>query len=300
MTETNYSAPNQTIVEYVNNSAPVVEAPAPTEAPVEEAAPVEETAPVEAAPETAPEPEEDPKFASRFAALTKKEREIIQRERAFKEQQAKLQAYEKAMQKAKENPLEYLQAAGLTLEEALSQIINEGKEPTEQDRLNSIEQKIKDYEEHQKQLQLRAQEYRKQQELAAIHNDIKAFVDQNEEQYELIKAYNNIDLVWSVIERTYLETGGKVHLTTEQACQAVEEQLLSEKMEELELARKLKKLQAKLAPEVSTESKQQPVSKTVSPTLTNSGGTVSTSPPRKFKTREESLADAARLLKWKD
>jgi len=298
MTETNYSAPNQTIVEYITNSAPVAEAPTTTETP-EEAAPAEETTAttVETAPE--PEPEEDPKFASRFAALTKKEREIIQRERAFKEQQAKLQAYEKAMQQAKQNPLEYLQAAGLTLEEALQQIINEGKEPTEQDRLSSVEQKIKDYEEHQRQLQIRAQEYRKQQELATIHKEIESFVEQNEEQYELIKAYNNIDLVWNVIERTYMETGGKVHLTTEQACQAVEEQLLSEKMEELELARKLKKLQAKLAPEVSAESKQQPVSKTVSPTLTNSGGTVSTSPPRKFRTKEESLAEAAKLLKWK-
>ncbi len=151
MTETNYSAPNQTIVEYVNNSAPVAEAPAETtsvETPV--ATPETPETPVAATPET-DKPEKDPKLASRFAALTKKEREIIQREKAFKEQQAKLQAYEKALQQAKQNPLEYLQAAGLTLEEALSQIINEGKEPTEQDRLSSIEQKIKDYEEQQKQ-----------------------------------------------------------------------------------------------------------------------------------------------------
>lgn len=247
------------------------------------------------------EKQEDPKFAARFAALSRKEKELMQRERQFKENQAKLAAYEKALQTAKQNPLEYLQAAGLTLEEALQQIIAQDEPETEQSRLKAIEKKVQEYEEgirRQREAQMEAQ---KQYELNQIKQTISQYVDENAETYELIKEYNAIDDVWSVIERTFIETGGKVHLTIEQASKAVEDHLFKEAEQEAQRIARLKKLQKNIQQSSSVDSvqvsKEEKVSKP-SPTLTNQSVSTSTE-PKKFKTREESLAEAAKLLRWK-
>ena len=303
MTEVEYPGTNPVVTELVptakDNAPPITEQVAETLVVGLGTDPATSTDNAIEEPVVDPEKE---KFASRFAALSRKEKELQQRERSFKENQAKLQAYEKALAEAKNNPLEYLQAAGLTLEEALSQILNQDKEPTEVDRVQAIEKKIADYENEQKQLAIRAQEYKKQQELNAIHEDINKFVADNSEQFELVQAYNAIPDVWAVIERTFIETQGKVLLTKEQACQAVEEQIYEEKKQEAERLARIKKL-SKQMPLTSAghveDSNPKSVSKTVSPTLTNNSGATSTA-PKKFKTREESLAEAAKLLVWKE
>lgn len=262
---------------------------------------------LDATPPPAEEPkveqnQEDPKFAARFAALSRKEKELIQREKQFKENQAKLAAYEKALQSAKQNPLEYLQAAGLTLEEALQQIIAQDEPITEQTRLKAIEQKIQEYEETVKKQRQTQVEAKKAHELNQIKQTIAAYVDQNAETYELIKEYNAIDDVWSVIEKTFIESKGQIHLTIEQASKAVEDYLFEEAAKEAERIARLKKLQKNhqlSSPVDSLEvSKEEKVSKP-SPTLTNQSVSTSTEAPKKFKTREESLAEAAKLLKWK-
>ena len=305
MTEVVYADSN-VVVEQVpmarDNPTPIVEVLADNgkEAPgTEDAVSIEPATP----PEKTPEQLEQEKFASRFAALSKKERDLLQRERSFKENQAKMAAYETAVQKAKENPLAYLQAAGLTLEQALQQIINEGNPPTEVDRVASIEKKIADYEAAQEQLARRNAEYNKQQQLGKIHSQINMFVESNADQFELIREYKAIDTVWQVIERTYMETGGKVHLTQEQACQAVEDQLYEEAKQEAERHARIKKLtkQNSLTSVSHVEdSNPRSVSKTVSPTLTNGTAVADSAPPKRFKTTEESLAAAAKLLKWKE
>ena len=245
--------------------------------------------------------QEDPKFAARFAALSRKEKELINREKAFKENQVKLAAYEKALQSAKQNPLEYLQAAGLTLEQALEQIISKDEPITEATRLKQIEQKVHDYEEAIKKQREDQIEYEKSTQLNQIKQSINQFVNENAETYELIKEYNAIDDVWSVIERTFIESKGKTHLTIEQASKAVEDQLFEEANKEAERIARLKKLQKNQQVSSAIDSievsKLDKVSKTA-PTLTNQSVSAPTE-LKKFKTREESLADAAKLLKWK-
>jgi len=249
------------------------------------------------------EPKEDPKFSQRFAALSRKEKELVQRERSFKENQTKLQAYEKALAGAKSNPLEYLQAAGLTLEQALQQIINQdGDQPvTEAHRLQQIEQKIADYEKSQEELRVKNSANRKAFELDRIKGSINDFIQSNPETYELVKEYNAIEDVWSVIERTFIETSGQVHLTMEQASQAVEDQLLKEEELAQERRARIKKLNKNIQPSSAEESirvRTEDKVRIPSQTLTNQSVSASTE-PKKFKSREESLADAAKLLKWK-
>jgi hypothetical protein len=159
----------------------------------------------------------------------------------------------------------------------------------------------KDYEDAIKKQQEEQLEAQKHNQLSQIKESINKFINENAETYELIKEYNAIDDVWSVIERTFINSKGKTHLTIEQASKAVEDQLFEEANKEAERISRLKKLQKNpqaSSPEDSIEvSKLNKVSKPA-PTLTNQSVTAPTE-LKKFKTREESLADAAKLLKWK-
>jgi hypothetical protein len=247
-----------------------------------------------------PKPEEDPKFAARFAALSRKERDLINREKAAKQAQQEHVAFQEQLAVAKKDPIAYLQAAGFTLEQAVQQILAQGEEPTAEQKVaadvEKINAKIKAYEEAQQAAQQRANEVRKEQEESQILTGIKSFVEANEEKYSTIIAYDAISDVWEVIKKTYLETQGKVHLTEEQAAQAVEDHLLEEAKQEAARLKKVKKLQ------LLTESKQvsNPIEvRTVSPTLTNQSATSPVSTPQKLN-REQSLAAAAKLLKWKE
>lgn len=290
MTEPNIT--ESVVAQPTDNSQPVVEQ---VESSKQPEAPVEEVKSVETTKE-----EDDPKFAARFAALSRKERELLQKEQSIKQSQREYQAYQKAVQDAKNNPVAYLQAAGLTLEEAIQKIINEGKEPTPEEVLkkdvDSIKAEVEAYKKAAQEHQARQQEQRRQAEEQSILGNIKNFVESNPEKYELIMAYNAIPDVWEVIKRTYLETGGKVHLTEEQAAEAVENDLLEQAREEAKRVANLKKLQ--------TESNQVKVSNPkevskVSQTLTNQTATTPASPPKRLS-REDSIKEAAKLLKWKE
>lgn len=289
MTEPNIT--ESVVAQPTDNSQPVVEQ---VESSKQPETPVEEVKPVET------KEEDDPKFAARFAALSRKERELLQKEQSIKQSQREYQAYQKAVQDAKNNPVAYLQAAGLTLEEAIQKIINEGKEPTPEEVLkkdvDSIKAEVEAYKKAAQEHQARQMEQRKQAEEASILNNLKTYVESNPEKYELIMAYNAIPDVWEVIKRTYLETGGKVHLTEEQAAEAVENDLLEQAREEAKRVANLKKLQ--------TESNQVKVSNPkevskVSQTLTNQTATTPASPPKRLS-REDSIKEAAKLLKWKE
>lgn len=298
MTETNVT---EVLVQTpTNNSSTIVEEMPQTGTPLA-------TSNVDAAPPEPPveeEPKEDPKFAARFAALSRKEKELIQRERQFKENQAKLQAYEKAVATAKQNPIQYLQAAGLTLEEALQYVINdESPDPNSPEvKLKTIEQKIAAYENEMRVKAQQAQQAQINAQMIEFKNGINKYITDNSEQYELIKEHKAIDDVFNVMYRTWQETNGQVSLTLEQAAQAVEEQLLKEEEENAARLLRVNKLKSKFLPVSSTEgtvkvSNQDKVSKPA-PTLTNQSVSATTE-PRKFKSREESLAEAAKLLKWK-
>jgi len=246
-------------------------------------------------------PEEDPKFAARFAALSRKERDIVQREQSIKQAQKEHQAFQQQLLNAKKDPIAYLQAAGFTLEQAIKQVINEGEEPSPQEVLKTdvdqIKAEIDAYKKQQAEYAAKVQEHRKAQEEASIVEGLTGYIESNPEKYELIMAYGAINDVWNVIKRTYMETGGKVHLTQEQAAEAVENDLLEQAREEAQRTAKLKKLQPESTKLQVSNLKE--VSKTVSPTLTNQTSQ-STTLPQKRMTREESIAHAARLLKWTD
>jgi hypothetical protein len=298
--------------------------PEPTEPPVEtqgqEGAPKAEEKPAPQPPEKTEE-KEDPKFSARFAALTRKEREIVQKERQLKEISAKVQAYEKALQEAKTNPIALLQAAGFKDLEDYLKTVTMDAPPVHEQKLSQIEQKILAYEQQMKEAQLKQHEAVKQQQLNQIHNQINDFISQNSDQYELIKEYNAVGDVWNLIERVYIETQGQTHLTMEQAAAEVEKYYFERAQEEQQRLSRIKKFQPKqtenkpgtivpptkentvqVAHKVETEVGKPEVHETewnVAPTLTNTNTSIP-QPNSPHLTREQRIALAASKIKWTD
>lgn len=272
-------------------------------------------------PETKEEPKQDPNFSSRFAALTRKEREIVQKERSLKEAQAKVQAYEKALQEAKSNPIALLQAAGFKDLEDYLKVVTMDAPPAHEQKLSEIENKILNYEKQMKEAAQRQHEAAKQHQLNQIHQGISDFIDQNSDQYELIKEYNAVGDVWNLIERVYIETKGATHLTMEQAAAEVEKYYFDRAQEEQQRLSRIKKFQPKATEnkpgEVTPPSKENTVQVAhkvqtevgqpeapekewnVAPTLTNSN-TSTPNPNSPHLTREQRLALAAAKIKWTD
>ncbi len=81
-----------------------------------------------------PAPEDD-RIRRGFAALSRKEKALREKEKTFKDAESKLAAIETLRQKALTNPLEVLQEYGLSYEQLTDYILgNEKVAPTPEDR----------------------------------------------------------------------------------------------------------------------------------------------------------------------
>lgn len=305
------SKPNPPVENTVNTAPP----------PGQDGAKAPESKP-EPQPEVKTEEKEDPKFSARFAALTRKERELVQKERQMKEVYSKVQNYEKIAQEARTNPIGLLQAAGFKDLEEFLQVVTQDAPPAHEQKLTALENKVLQYEKSIKEAQQRQHEAVKQQQEAQILKGISDFIDQNSEQYELIKEYNAIGDVWNLIERVYIETQGATHLTMEQAATEVEKYYFDRAQEEQKRLARIKKFQPKtpenkqtgtnqivppskentvqVAHKVETEIGQPEADSkewSVAPTLTNTS-TSTPNPNSPHLSREQRLALAAAKLKW--
>lgn len=270
-------------------------------APVE-AAPEEEAKPVEEA------PKQDDKFAAKFAALTRKEKEIRAREAKVQQQLAELEARIKASEAAaqevdkyknlperlKKEPLKVMEESGLTFEQLAQMVLNDGK-PTQDMVLSEYERKINSkVEELEKKLQekeAKEQQERQEQALQAFTAQLTDFVT-NTPDYELIRANEAVDLVYQVIEDHYSETGEI--LANKDACDAVEEYLLEEAKKLIDRDKVKKLLQPQTATKAADSSGKS------SPTLSNAQAAQAPKNTARFLSNEESLAQAAKLIRWED
>lgn len=206
-------------------------------------------------------PKEDP-MGKRFAALSrrdkelqaeretfKKEQESFKNEReTFKSEQSKMQKLVEAVANAKGNPKALLDAAGVTYDELTRFILNDGK-PDPDAKLTEIEKKIE--QERQERLDAEAARERREQEAAEKHiggmidayrKECDEFIKQNPDTYEAIIANNAYDLVFITIRDHFAERGEI--LSPESAAQIVEAEFDAQIAKTLSL----KKVQSKLAP----------------------------------------------------
>jgi GTPase SAR1 family protein len=262
------------------------------------------------------ENQEDDKFSSRFAALSRKEKDIRSRERDLEDKiaqfEARMQELEQSQApqveekepeipleyKLKKNPLEALSELGLTYEKLTELALNDGKLTPDMQMQLMREEIEKDYKSKFDELQNKLLEKEKQEEEAkyetAINqfkSEINDFVDGSEE-YELIQANDAYDLVYDVIEEYYQENGRI--LDKKEAADQVE-QFLEEEAQKL--FEKSNKLKSRLTG-VSKPATQPPRQ---SPTLSNSHAVKGTqTESQRLLSREESIARLAPMIKWED
>jgi len=198
-------------------------------------------------------------FASKFAALSRKEKALRERESdyesKFEEMERKLSEYE-AKNKEPEvdwehmlrnDPLKALEEAGLGYDKLTELALNDGRLTPDMQMAAMREEIERDYRRKFEDLEerLSAKEEAEQEEYYNhvqdnFQNEIGDFVKQNGEDYELIGASEAEGLVYDVIEEHYNESGRILDL--KEAADAVESYL----EEEAGKLMKLKKMSARL------------------------------------------------------
>lgn len=265
--------------------------------------PVDDIAAVLAGKEEQPEqnePEEqDPlKFASRFAALSKKEKALMQREQALKEQEKELNRFRELKGSGKLRPDQILSEYGLTLEEIQDYYLKGGEDSVE-NKVTQIEKKFESKFDEWEAKQKEAAEAAKSQAVDNFKKDIQTFLSKPEhsEKYELINTLlgeSGVTEVYNTIE-AYFEAKG-VMLDFDKAADYLESHL---EKKELEKLASLKKLKSRFEPqkEVSTQEPEKLFPKVRPNTLSNIiHAPVATPSPAPGMTREERLANAVRAF----
>lgn len=260
---------------------------------------------------------EDP-FSSKFAALSRREKEIRKQsallDARMQELESKLQQLNEVQtpveQVAPEIPLEYrlrsnplqtLSEMGLDYDKLTQLALNDGKlTPDMQIELakSEIEEKYSKKIEELENSLLEDKKSREQEKYNQVEQNFKAdlttFVNENSE-YELIRANDAVSLVYEVIQDHYNETLSKFGeqgaeiLDLKEASDAVEDYLLEQAKKMMEA----KKIRSVLSPEVAQKPVAQP-----KPTLTNSQTAQAAPRSNVNLSDEESKARAAQLIKW--
>ncbi len=271
----------------------------------------------------AQEVEEQPKqkdeFSSKFAALSRREKQIRERESQLdqklamlEEKLAKFEAPKQEPQepkkpeipielRLKKDPLNTLAELGLSYDKLTQLVLNDGKlSPDMQMELmrQEIDQKYSsEIENLRKELLERdkkSEEEKYNEVVSNFKHDLTNFVN-NTDKYELIRANDAVDVVYDVIEQHYHDT--RRVMSKEEAADQVEAYL----EEEVEKLLKLNKLKSKFGQQkpvnpAPQESKAAPKA----PTLSNTHSAAVSKPSGTNLNREQSVAQAASLLRWND
>ena len=256
--------------------------------------------------------QEDPAFAKRFAALTRREREIqrkaqeaAERERSLAEREAKYSAWEQARERAKDDPLGYLKESGLTYKQITDKILEDEDLSPEQKAERIAQAKIDEY---AKQQEERAQKEREEREkadkevkeaklIADYKSRIGAVISEGGDDYELInfEGDNGSELVFEVASQHFDETG---EIMDPKAAADHVEKYLEKRYKEVLNTKKLSQLRD-LAPDETQQGDNEPTGEAPR-TLTNRATLSSSSSSdtsSRYLSDEESKAAAAEMLR---
>jgi hypothetical protein len=252
----------------------------------------QETAPVEAAAEEE-KPVEDEAFSRKFAALSKRERELQKREEEIKAKVAGYSSVDEYKKLAKTNVNKWLEESGVTFDEITEYYLNgaENKDP----KIIEVEEKLSNLEKQIREKEEKAAEADRKAAVAGYKAEQKAHVLSKSAEYELIAATNSFDLVYDVTKE-YYDKNNKV-LSHDEAAKLVEDYLEREVDKVLKASKIKNKFSAQAQSKTETSQKTDSAKEQIK-TLNNSMTSASGSPSSKPLTREESLERAASLLKF--
>jgi hypothetical protein len=250
---------------------------------------------------------EDDQFSRKFAALSRREKDIRAKEAEYEYRMRELEDRLQELQNPPEepqapieerlrrNPFETLEELGLGYDKLTELALNDGKlTPEMQMRLmreeleNGYKSKFEELESRLAQKE-EEEEYNKYESIENnFKQEIESFVN-GKNEFELINANEASDLVYEVIEEHYNDTGRVLEL--DEAAQAVESYL----EDELEKLMSLGKVKSKFSPRQEQVFKRQP-----SPTLSNAHSAQAYQRADRPLSNEESVREAAKLIRWDD
>tara|TARA_Y100000033_G_scaffold49789_1_gene58795 strand:- start:281 stop:1153 length:873 start_codon:yes stop_codon:yes gene_type:complete len=265
---------------------------------------------VEQSLEEAREPEKSDDFSRKFAALSRREKEIRAKEAEYDKRIAELEerlgSFGKKPEPEPELPIEYrlkkdplraLEDMGLSYDKLTELALNDGKLTPEMQMRLMREELEGDYKKKFEELENRLLEKEKSDEQRryddiqrGFQNEIEDFVESNADRYELIKANEANDIIYDVIEEHYNDTGRILEI--EEAAEAVENYL----EEEAEKIFRLGKFRSKFGIENDFEQEESPRQSQV--TLSNAMSAQANERVGRKLSDEESKALAAKMLKW--
>jgi len=267
---------------------------------------------VEESLEQASEPEKSDDFSRKFAALSRREKEIRAKEAEYDKRIAELEERLNSFNqksepepepelpieyRLKKNPLKALEEMGLSYDKLTELALNDGKLTPEMQMRLMREELEGDYKKKFEELENRLLEKEKSDEQRryddiqrGFKNEIDEYVNSNLDKYELIQANEANDIIYDVIEEHYNDTGRILDI--EEAAEAVENYL----EEEAEKLLKLGKLRSKFGIENDLEQEESPRQSQV--TLSNAMSAQANERVAKKLSDEESKALAAKMLQW--
>jgi hypothetical protein len=148
----------------------------------------------------------DDSFAAKFAAIQRREREIVQREKAAKERDPEWESYQKLKTRAKHNPEEWLKHAGLTYDEVTEFYLNGGSPKVPMEVLE-MQEKMSKWEKEREEERLQSQEKQKHAAVEAFKSKIEAACLRLGDEVELVnKLPNGIDRVYAKMDEHFTKT----------------------------------------------------------------------------------------------
>ena len=250
---------------------------------------------------------EDDQFSRKFAALSRREKDIRAKEADYEYRMSELEERLQELQNPPEepqapieerlrrNPFETLEEMGLGYDKLTELALNDGKlTPEMQMKLmreeleHGYKSKFEELEERLAQKE-QEEEYNKYESIETnFKQEIDSFVN-GKDEFELINANGASDLVYDVIEEHYNDTGRVLNM--DEAAEAVESYL----EDELEKLMSLGKVKSKFSPRQEQVFKRQP-----SPTLSNAHSAQAYQRADRPLSNEESVKEAAKLIRWDD
>lgn len=263
--------------------------------------------------EAKPEPAEagkeqkDIDFSGRFAALTKKERELLAQKQQFtkereaaKAELAAVEAHKQAVAQAKTNPIAYLEAAGLTMQDIADFVLNDKKLTPEQ-QIKLLQERLDKEDADKKAAQADAEQKAVDAQIKVYRESLGSVVKANPEKYDLLTKHGENG------EEAMFETAWKYFETTGQVpdpalvADHVESYLEAEYTSIISSSQKLKPKETTVteSPDGMGQTTPQPPKPSV--TLTNQALASASSPQEDWSSlsADESKKRAAAMLKWK-
>lgn len=208
-------------------------------------------------PASAAAPPADP-LAPKFAALARRDKELkaaqqaaAAREAALAEREAKLKAFEESQKRWEDDPIDFLDKSGVSIEK-LADLIAAGPKPKESKEVAELRKQVEALAKERAEAQEREKAQQAEAARANYRKDMADFVAKNADKYELLaeKGEEGQELLFEVVQqhwrKTFKDTNGQAPemLTFEQAADWVEKSY--EREVETTMSSKAKKIQAML------------------------------------------------------